>query len=252
MNPDDQVLIYTDGLLDVSGGEKTAEDIAETLKPLKDHAHPLEQLFRGLTGGQIRQDCDDVTMVLLSATPGTSEFDESLDTLDLTTMPADEQPSVSYAETSDATVFVITGRMIWLYGQTLYDAALAAIDAGRDIVIDLGRCEHMDSTLLGTLHELTLCAEKAGRKLTFQNVPQPLMESFEELSMKGVLNHIGTEPINLPDQLTVMDLRATHGSRQQQRLLKAHEILAELSDDNREQFGGLVATLRSELGEAGS
>jgi serine phosphatase RsbU (regulator of sigma subunit)/anti-anti-sigma regulatory factor len=249
LRPDDQVLIYTDGLLDVSGKETTPAGIAEALGPLQDHPHPLDQLLRDLTGGQIRQDCDDVTMVLLSATPGTSEFDESVDTLDLTPMPAEQQPSVSYAETAESTVFVITGRMTWLYGQTLYDAAMAAMDGGRDLVMDLAGCEHMDSTLLGTLHELTLRAEAAGRKLTLQNVPTPLLESFDELSMQGVLDHIAAEPIGLPEHLTRIDLRATHGARQQQRLLKAHEMLSTLSEHNREQFGGLVETLRTELNE---
>ena len=249
LHRNDQVLVYTDGLLDMGEHETSAEQIAEALKSVKDEEHPLEQLLRTLTGGQIRQDCDDVTLVLLSATPGESEFNESMDSLDLTPIPADEQPAVRYAETSDATVFAIAGRMTWLYGQTLYDAAMAAIDGGRNLVMDLGSCEHMDSTLLGTLHELTLRATDAGQRLTLQNVTEPLVESFKELSMREVLDHIAEEAIALPPGFREIDLHATHGPRQQQRLLKAHEMLAELSDGNREQFGGVVETLRQELGE---
>ena len=164
-------------------------------------------------------------------------------------MPTDEQPGISYGETAEATVFAVTGRMTWLYGQTLFDAAMAAMDGGRDLVIDLGSCEYMDSTLLGTLHELTVRAEDAGRTVDLQNVPEALRDSFEELSMAIVLKHLNERPVDLPAQLKAIDLRATHGTRQQQRLLKAHEVLAELSDENREQFGSLVKALRSELAE---
>jgi len=249
LNPDDQVLIYTDGLLDVSREPTDADEIGAILSRFRDHPQPLEQLLKELTGGRIREDCDDVTLLLLSATRGESVFDEPADALDLKPMPADEQPRISYAETADATVFTITGRLTWLYGQTLFDAAMAALDAQRDLILDLGSCEHMDSTLLGTLHELTLQADSAGRKLRLQNVPPAILSNFEELSLEGVLRHISRQPVAVPDQLTTIDLRATHDTRQQQRLLRAHEMLAELSDENQEQFGVLVDTLRSELSE---
>jgi serine phosphatase RsbU (regulator of sigma subunit)/anti-anti-sigma regulatory factor len=249
LNPDDQVLIYTDGLLDVSREPTDADQIGAILSRYRDHPQPLEQLLKELTGGRIREDCDDVTLLLLSATRGESVFDEPADALDLKPMPADEQPRISYAETAAATVFTITGRLTWLYGQTLFDAAMAALDSQRDLILDLGSCEHMDSTLLGTLHELTLQADSAGRKLRLQNVPPAILSNFEELSLEGVLRHISRQPVAVPDQLTAIDLRATHDTRQQQRLLRAHEMLAELSDENQEQFGVLVDTLRSELSE---
>ncbi len=249
LREDDQVLIYTDGLLDMGEKASTPDEIATALQALQDHEHPLEEMVRRVTGGQIRQDCDDVTMMLLSATPGISEFNESVDTLDLTPIPADEMPTIGYAEATGATVFVIAGRMTWLYGQALYDAAMAAIDGGRSLLIDLDDCEHMDSTLLGTLHELTVRATEAGQTLTLQNVPSTLIESFQELSMDEVLSQISSSAVGLPERLTNVDLHATHGTRQQQRLLKAHEMLAELSEGNREQFGGVVETLRKELGQ---
>lgn len=144
-------------------------------------------------------------------------------------------------------MLIVEGRITWLYGQVLFDTAMAAIDAKRDVVIDLGGCEHMDSTLLGTLHELVLRALEVGRSCVVQNVKPSLEANFEELSMTVVLEHISAEPIELPAQRTQIDLSATHADRQQNRLLKAHEMLAELSDENQEQFGSLVETLRSEL-----
>ena len=127
--------------------------------------------------------------------------------------------------------------MTWLYGQTVFDAAMAAMDGGRNLAFDLGSCEYMDSTLLGTLHELTVRAEEAGRELWLQNVSEDLRNSFQELHMLVVLRHLREQPIEWSQPITSIDLRATH------------EMLAELSDENREQFGSLVQTLRTELGD---
>lgn len=243
----DQLLIYTDGLLDICEPQQTPVSVAKMLQALKEDAHPLESLLREVTGGNIRQDCDDVTLVLLSASPGESTFNESVDALDLTPVVSGEQPRISYGETTGATILVLAGRMTWLYGQAVFDTAMAALDGGRDLIIDLEHCEHMDSTVLGTLHELCERADQLGRHLAVQNASEGLRSCFEELSMTGVLDHAKGAPVAPPAERTEISLRAAHGVRQQQRLLKAHEMLAALSDDNREQFSGLVEMLRSEL-----
>ena len=245
----DQVLIYTDGLFDICEVAPTLGLIADSMRALRSEPKLLEQVLKRVTKGQIRQDCDDVTMVLLTAAAGESVFNESFDALDLAPLPAEEQPSVSYAETPEATLLVVRGRLTWLYGQILFDTAMAIIDGGRRLVIDLERCEHLDSTLLGTLHELTLRAQENGTGIRLQRVSEKLRASFEELSMAAVLDNVTAKPLPVPDKLTGIDLHVTHGERQQQRLLKAHEMLAELSDDNREQFASLVETLRAELSE---
>ena len=244
----DQVLLYTDGLLDICETMPSASAIAEVLHKLDDDPEVLEHLLLSLTNGQVRQDCDDVTMVLLNASPGESVFNESVEDVDLTTLPASEQPEFSYAETPDATVLVVQGRVTWLYGQVLFETATAALDSGRKLVIDLSDCEHMDSTLLGTLHEMVLQAREGNCDLLLQHVPTVLRDDFEELSMTAVLEQISEEPVPVPRDLTSINLHTAPSDRQQLRLLKAHEVLADLSDDNREQFGDLVDTLRSELG----
>ncbi len=243
----DKVLLYTDGLLDICQTPPTVESVAETLHELGNDPEVLEHLLQKVTQGKMRPDCDDVTMVLLNASPGESVFKESIETLELAPLPAGEQPVISCAKTAESTMLIIEGRVTWLYGQILFDTAMAEIDAKRDVVIDLGGCEHLDSTLLGTLHELTLQALEAGCSCVVQNVSPSLRSNFEELSMTVVLEHISQDPVELPVQRSQLDLSATHLDRQQRRLLKAHEMLAELSDENLEQFGCLVETLRSEL-----
>ena len=124
---------------------------------------------------------------------------------------------------------------------------MAVIDAHRDLILDFADCVHMDSTLLGTLHELVQQAQQAGSAITLQNVRPKLLADFEELSLKAVLAQIALEPGAVPTQRTPIDLSAVNESRREVRLLRAHEVLAELSDENFEQFGGLVEDLRSEL-----
>jgi phosphoserine phosphatase RsbU/P len=85
-------------------------------------------------------------------------------------------------------------------------------------------------------------------ELVLQNVGTALREDFEELSMTAVLEQISEQSVPIPADVSLIDLRIAPADRQQLRLLKAHEVLADLSDDNREQFGSLVRTLRSELG----
>ena len=161
--------------------------------------------------------------------------------------PAASRRQSSYAETADATLLVLEGRIVWLQGQILFDTAMAVIDAGRNLVVDLDACTHMDSTLLGTLHELAQRARQAGVRMTLQRVPETTIADFTELSMGVVLDLITDAPMELPEARTTLNLGAVDETRQQLRLLKAHEALAELSEENRAQFGTLVGDLRSEL-----
>ena len=245
LNEGDRLLLYTDGLLDIAEEVPDVASMAATLRSLGNDPRVLERLLMEVTQGRIRTDCDDVTMVLLDAAPGESVVNESAESLD--TMPASpsEQPVIMRAETADATMLILEGRITWLQGQILFEAGLAELEAQRDLVIDLAQCNHLDSTLLGTLHELILRADEAGRSIWLQNVGGHLLSNFEELSMGTALAHIASEPVEVPEQRTQIDLGGNL-ERQQQRLLQAHEVLAELSDDNRDQFGNLIETLRAE------
>jgi sigma-B regulation protein RsbU (phosphoserine phosphatase) len=247
---DDRVLFYTDGLLDICASAPTLADIAAVLREHRDDPEILEQLLLTVTGGQSRSDCDDVTMVLLDAAPGESSFNEYAQSIDLAPLPATERPTMAYGETPDASVLVLAGRVTWMSGQILFDTAMSVLDARRNLVIDLGGCEHVDSTVLGTLHELNQRALEAGLVLRIQNVSDDLRESFGELSMTAVLAAIPAEPLGLPEKLVQIDVSRRDLDRQQRRLLKAHEELADLSGDNREAFGSLLDALRAELRQA--
>lgn len=242
----DQVLLYTDGLGDIAETVPTTQQIADTLRRLGKDPQVLEHFLLELTRRRRPDDCDDVTLLLLSAFPGSSVFNESTDAIDVARVATRTPPAISRAEVEDATIFILEGWITWLHGQLLFDAAIAAIDGARDLVLDLERCEHLDSTLLGTLHEIVQRATEQGSGVALQNVGDVVRADFQELSMQSVIEHITTSPRELPQKRTPLDLKAVEPGDQQQRLLKAHEMLSELSAENREEFRGVVENLRAD------
>ena len=112
--------------------------------------------------------------------------------------------------------------------------------------LDLSHCEHLDSTCLGTLHEL-VTANPAS--VSLQCVSDEVHQLFDELSMRAVLEHIEAEALPLPAGMTVIETASLSPQEQGARILSAHETLAALSDDNREQFRAVVDSLRADLPE---
>ena len=143
------------------------------------------------------------------------------------------------------TFIALEGRVTWLYAQALFESALAVLEGHRTLVLDLGACEHLDSTVLGTLHELVLRARLERTRVVFQRVPERLVAAFRELSMTTVLDAIGEVSEPLPAELADLDLPVGDLRRHRQRLLRAHQALAELSQHNREAFADLLGTLRN-------
>ena len=117
------------------------------------------------------------------------------------------------------------------------------LNSGRRLIIDLGDCEQLDSTVLGTFHELF--ERGSDLDIMLQNVSEPLRASFEELSMEPVLMRIAAEPLPLPKVWQPIERSAHSLARQRQRLLKAHEVLASLSEENREEFQSVIDALRA-------
>jgi phosphoserine phosphatase RsbU/P len=243
----DRMLLYTDGLFGAAGGPDamTPERIARALADIPRDGNVLAQLLATLTGGHEIADQDDVSMVLLEAAAGESFLDEPADLAAPRGGSEREGAQISFADTADETFLALEGRVTWLCGQALLEAAFSVIDSDRRLIIDLQHCEYLDSTLLGTLHELVERAGERGVTLTIQNVPPALVEAFRELSMHAVLERIVADPLPLPEDRRRVHLPQHSTSVHQERLLKAHEVLAELSDENREEFGPVIDALRN-------
>lgn len=242
----DRLLLYTDGLFGSVGGPAatTPETIAETLRSIRSDGNLLAKLLATLTAGAELEDQDDVSMILLEAAAGEHHLDEPVDLASPRAASGQEAAQLSYGESEDQTFLALEGRVSWLCGQALLDAALLVIDAGRPLIVDLGRCEYLDSTMLGTLHELVERAAARGRRLSVQNVSAALEAAFRELSMQVVLDAIVTDAVPLPAERRRVHLPQHSSSVHHERLLKAHQVLAELSAENREEFAPVIEALR--------
>src|SRR5207237_362307 len=106
---------------------------------------------------------------------------------------------------ADGTTWVaIQGRATWQYAAALREVCLGGLDAGRAVVLDLAACVMLDSTILGTLHELA--GGRAGT-LRLQNVPEEIRRLFVELQLTQVLACIADAPWPLPGGMAPVEVR---------------------------------------------
>lgn len=195
---------------------------------------------------------DDVTLLLTEFKAGASTFDnrepEPGPSAEVT---AASGPAVVWVgATEREQCFALRGRALWTTSDVFFRAAAAAVDAGRRVVVDLTDCEYLDSTFLGTIHELVLRGGDPDQ-VTLVGAGEELLALFEELGMGRVLAaHAGDEePPAVELEPHVAD-SASVSRVSQERLLRAHELLSSLSESNRAQFAPVVSALRAELGEA--
>jgi anti-anti-sigma regulatory factor len=199
-----------------------------------------EDATRGVTG-----DRDDITMLLLEHTAGASHFDDAA--------PPEQRPQTETAATQspllqgtmDGKAFIsVTGSITWLCSQALLDCANRLLQQQDRLILDLSACEHMDSTCLGTLHEIVASKPDA---VLLQGVSDGVRKLFDELSMTRVLDHISPDRHPLPQHMTPLDGAELSPQQQGARILSAHEVLSALSEDNREQFQAVVDSMRADL-----
>jgi anti-anti-sigma regulatory factor len=241
----DRVLLYTDGLFNTAGeAVPTPASVAEALREVPAMGDSLAQLLRAITGGEDVEDRDDVSMILLQAGLGDNYLDEPVEVEFSGAVAEQEAPLIRYAEAEGATFLVLEGRVTWLCGQTLLDSALSVMESGRELIVELGRCEYLDSTILGTLHELVEWADAHDARLSLQQVPDALLEAFRELSMTAVLERISSSPQEVPAAMQEVQVPEHSRNANRKRLLKAHEVLSELSEENREEFAAVIEALR--------
>jgi len=234
----DRILLYTDGLLP-SGSERELELLRQVLaKPLSSAQEAMAQLHGDAPAGADR---DDVTILLIDAHAGASWFDNGaeLPAAAASGAPRPKGEAVFYGETVDAAYLALRGRASWMHCDAFHETALAVLDGGRPLVLDLSGCEYMDSTCLGTVHELV-----ARGGVVLAGVTPAVHALFEELSMQQVLAAI-REDIPAAPELYALgtggDLAVV-----QKRILQAHEALSALSERNREEFKDVVESLRGE------
>ena len=234
----DRILLYTDGLLP-SGSERDLELLQQVLaRPLASVQEVMAQLHAGARADAER---DDVTILLIDAHAGASWFDNGagLPAAAASAALRPESEVVFYGESDQAAHLALRGRASWMHCDAFHETALAVLDSGRPLVLQLAGCEYMDSTCLGTVHELV-----ARGGVSLAGVTPAVRALFEELSMTQVLAAIRDDGPAAPAlyALGTRDVQAAV----QQRILQAHEALSALSERNREEFKEVVESLRGE------
>jgi len=251
----DRLFLHTDGIYDhlEDGAPPYSDDLDALLRRESRFDHDLLQNFlnssslsEGTNSNGLK---DDVTMVILTHGDHESRIDNGKP------LPTPTPPSaVVYHEAeilmgSDTcrTCLSIHGRANWIQSAAFYDECDGLIDSGKDVLLDFALCDCIDSTFLGTIHELIDRAEQAQVELRLQAVLPPVENLFEELGMKRVIDYIVPTLLPLPNQMSPLVATRHSEQSQAQRVLRAHERLAELGDRNREKFGPLIEQLRQEV-----
>jgi sigma-B regulation protein RsbU (phosphoserine phosphatase) len=236
----DRLFLYTDGLTSSlpQGGPDLDSVLGTVSAEAKDGGTTIEKLLVLTERGGTCE--DDVTLLLFTANGGTSTVDA-----DQATSPsAAHTESLLRIGSEDGTTWVaVHGHAEWKDGPSLRKECLGTFDAGGSAVIDLGACTMLDSTILGTLHELVTRATPC-TWLRIQRVPERIRRLFVELSMTQVLSAIVDCARPLPPGMAAIHDKGDSEARG--LILHAHELLSRLSAHNAEQFGPVVEALRRE------
>ncbi len=232
----DRLLFYTDGLLYGDSTSAEREPLEHLLRLHPDSALDLARAVLPVSAVE-QEDADDITVLVFSARAGNSSYDNGAEggvRRAASTPP--EHAVVFYGETEEACYLGLGRRATWTHCDAFVEAAQSILEEHHRLIIDLSQCEYLDSTFLGTMHELV---GHAGVRL--QNVRPSVRDLFLELSLDNVLARIeehGTTPPHLYE-LETSSAEAVN----QRRVLRAHETLASVSAQNRERFRNVIDAL---------
>jgi serine phosphatase RsbU (regulator of sigma subunit)/anti-anti-sigma regulatory factor len=258
LGPHDRLLLYTDGLLQgANGADPWARFHSVLSADHPDGAALLEELIQRLTGengsGASTGERDDVTALLLEAAPGPSRFDNRPGAVKERRIPSRPgTPVLWYGEDGERCYLEVRGRGTWTDSDAFHETAEGILDTGRPLAVVLSECEHLDSTFLGTIHELVSRHDQEGdASLELVGVSPSVRHEFEELGMERVSRAVSDAPVDLPAEMQPLSAERGAATDSRLRVLRAHEALASLSARNQERFLAVVETLRSELEGAG-
>jgi serine phosphatase RsbU (regulator of sigma subunit)/anti-anti-sigma regulatory factor len=249
LDSDDRVLLFTDGIVqDARDPEATREAVRSVVARTElDGKATLEKIL-GVTrpDGDATGDVDDTTLLLLETRVTGSSFDNGSSGRKRRATAIQSAPAscVSVGSRGDDTFVALTGRCKWVDGEAFESAVERGAEGGSGaLTLDLSRCEYLDSTWLGLIHDLV--TRRALGRTRLQGVQPSVRVLFEELSMTAVLDRIDAGVVPLPEPMEpVVGGVSADPAR---GILRAHELLASLSETSRERFLAVVEDLRDEL-----
>jgi serine phosphatase RsbU (regulator of sigma subunit)/anti-anti-sigma regulatory factor len=241
LSPGDRLFFYTDGLTDsLPDGHRSLDGVLSTMDAeSKDGGAAIDHIL-ALTERSTACE-DDITLLLVTANAGASTIDTDRETMP---PPPPAECVLRVGGGEERTWIALEGRATWKHAPALRDACLRALEGTRDVVVDLEACTSLDSTLLGTLHELVARTD-AGRGFRLQNAGPDLRALFAELDMRRVLASIVDAPEPLP--VAMVPIRVSVDAGAHALVLRAHELLAQLSPGNALEFGPVIEALRRDV-----
>lgn len=246
LEPGDDLLLYSDGLYERFDGDSGAGSASDRIAAAIRDGSDFEALFE--TAQRPEKQQDDLTLLLLAATPGASQLDNGAPPP--LPPPAPEPPSgragILIGEEGTRVCVSIEERGDWCQSAAFEAECAVALEAGRPVMVDLALCRTLDSTFLGTIHQLCQLADRVGLEFRLQGVTPRVEALFEELGMALVMDHIVPRMLPLPTRMRPLAGEPERSARAL-LMLRAHEGLAALCDRNRREFDPLIAQLRREV-----
>lgn len=255
LQPNDTIILYTDGIinLETPSGEKFNEEKLITLLE-KSNPNPIEiiqilekQISSFLSSKSQR---DDMTLLCLSIAPQKEPL--------ITYRPLLEFPPISVTSSArgilygikNHTCFIkITGTGTWREAHTLHEFFKKTTKENPDLtkwVFDFSECSQLESTFFGILHLICTTADNNHfPTISLQNIGRPLLKEFSELGLADILIHFAFEPDPLPQNLSPIS-----SPKLQDNLIDfiidAHQALISADPANSARFEQLLSILKEE------
>ena len=239
----DRLLLFSDGVLGAQGaGLERLRDVVQNAGNLRE---VLGALREGAIAGANGEEIDDATAIALEARVGASRLDAPA----RCKVGGGSAPRAELrAGTTAAGAYLcVSGSCSWREAEELHAFCGRAVRERRPLVLDFAQCSYLDSTFLGTVHEAVRAMHEVGGDARLQHVAPALRALFEELAMDRVLGRIREESVPLPESLKPLGPASLDSTRTRERLLRAHEALASLSEHNRAEFRAVIEGVRAEL-----
>lgn len=245
----DMAVLYTDGVTEASdedgnlfGLDRLQSVIKEAPSHADEIAAAIDRAVREFSPEQ--PNADDITVVVLGIEPQRGPFAVHGDSPSSEAAP-DRHDGVFFAEEKGRRFIVVCGAGSWRQSQRILEICQDTLDKNEGvIVLDFSKCFHMDSTFLGTLHNLSAKFDASAADFEVQNVPLSSLDEMSKLGLTSVLVHFRPDPLPLPESMEQVQIADLNRDSMGELLLRAHEALVEADPRNAERFAAVIEGIR--------
>lgn len=255
LDPGDRLLLYSDGIRDVSdeAGRLFGErGLVEALSGLDERGDALAPALGAILDAfAIEGDWpDDVTVLALGAEAQVRPFRNGRDE----PRPVEDEPvhegatELRHGDRGGRRFVLLAGAGTWKEAEPFRRLCEEGLrEELQGLVLDLEGCPHLDSTFLGILHETATAWDERGAGLfEIQNPRRSVLHEMGELGLRDVLHHVRIQPLPLPEELEARVGASLNPQVMQRLLLRAHEQLVEADSENADRFDQVLRALGAE------